>query len=332
MSSSTPRNPRIRPIAIALGLVMAIVMGVGPAAASPIDPGFDLWVTPADSTQTSVDLTGVPQVGVEVPLRGVPVGPGNTDTIVERLTGSSAPFDPPDASVMVDIELVALHLRSQAPVDLKDPDTGAVLTQADLHIVINVVGIESLPTPGEDGLDAVAPSLGRMEIRHSNGPGSADVGGEWDSCFGTTDDSRGRCPDLGVVGGGIFALAIFTVVGGDPATPDDRIFVTEADRVVLASSGCAWQHSAPANDPRPDPEAEPFPAGRFHVVTTATIACEHDGPHGDALPITGTDPGQLVLVGLSLAVVGMLCVSAAGERIARQRRLALARALGSGFS
>jgi hypothetical protein len=55
-------------------------------------------------------------VGI-VPLEGNPFGPGDTDTIVERITGSGPPFNVGDVAV-IDIELVALSLRSVSPVDL----------------------------------------------------------------------------------------------------------------------------------------------------------------------------------------------------------------------
>jgi hypothetical protein len=101
---------------------VAIVAVANPntASATEIFPGFDLFATalsPPDP-QSFVDLTiqsgGL--VGV-VPLEGSPFGPANTDTIVERHTGSGFPFNVGDVTT-IDIELVALSLRSVAPVDI----------------------------------------------------------------------------------------------------------------------------------------------------------------------------------------------------------------------
>ena len=65
-----------------LALVLVTGFGQGQIAwATPIAPGFDLFET---IPITEVDLG--PEIGI-VQLEGVPIGPGNTDTIVERLQG-----------------------------------------------------------------------------------------------------------------------------------------------------------------------------------------------------------------------------------------------------
>ena len=51
-----------------------------------------------------------------VPFQGVPIGPGNTDTIVRRLR--DAPLAGVGSSAIVPIELVALNLVSVVPIDL----------------------------------------------------------------------------------------------------------------------------------------------------------------------------------------------------------------------
>jgi hypothetical protein len=86
------------------------------ASAHVFGPGFDLFATAPSppSPMTFVDLGG--PIGV-VPLIGNPFGPGDTDTIVERLTGSGSPFDVGDVAV-IPIELVALSLKSASPVDI----------------------------------------------------------------------------------------------------------------------------------------------------------------------------------------------------------------------
>lgn len=92
--------------------ILGITLGAGKAAlATPIGSGFDLFqtVTPG----TVVDLGG--PIGL-VELEGVPIGPGNADTIVERLGGIN-PFNVGDTDT-IDIELVALSLKSVDPVDI----------------------------------------------------------------------------------------------------------------------------------------------------------------------------------------------------------------------
>ncbi len=77
--------------------------------ADPIEPGFDLFHTPPGG--------GVIDLGLgPIPLEGDPIGPGDTDTIVERKTG----LGDGDTGT-IDIELVALSLVSVAPVDLGVP-------------------------------------------------------------------------------------------------------------------------------------------------------------------------------------------------------------------
>ena len=94
--------------ALASMLVAAVVtLGPGAASSTPIDPGFDLFSTVGP---TFVDLGGT--IGI-VGLEGVPIGPGTTDTIVERKEGLAS-----GTSGTIDIELVALSLRSVAPVNI----------------------------------------------------------------------------------------------------------------------------------------------------------------------------------------------------------------------
>ncbi|MGH8672233.1 MAG: PEP-CTERM sorting domain-containing protein [Burkholderiales bacterium] len=95
-----------------LGASVLLLAGLGltPALATSIDPGFDLFAT---SAGTSVDLPGIGSVA----LQGVPIGPRNTDTIVRRSMGID-PFSVGDTDVSIPIELVALSLHSVKPVPL----------------------------------------------------------------------------------------------------------------------------------------------------------------------------------------------------------------------
>lgn len=125
----------------------------GTAMADPIDPGFDLLSTPPFDLQLQPG-------GPLVRMAGDPIGPGNTDTIVQRL----APGPPEGGTGTIPIELVALSLSSVSPVVL---DLGTGAQQYDVHIGLN---------PGQ-------PSLGQMIITDHN-PG----GGTFDSFFDVFTD------------------------------------------------------------------------------------------------------------------------------------------------
>ena len=106
---------------LAVGVVALLVVGTSSTVhATAIFPGFDLFATSASppNPSTFVDLTvqsgGL--VGI-VLLKGNPFGPANTDTIVERKTGSPPIFNPGDFA-LIPIELVALSLTSVAPINI----------------------------------------------------------------------------------------------------------------------------------------------------------------------------------------------------------------------
>ncbi|MCH8004951.1 MAG: PEP-CTERM sorting domain-containing protein [Planctomycetes bacterium] len=233
-------------------LLPAVVFGArSTASASLIDPGFDFFRT--------LDGAFIPDFGFgDVSVMGVPLGgPGDlgvTDTIVERLQGIN-PFDPPGGFGTVDIELVALHLVSIVPLDI-----GQLV---DVHVTVNKNGIiPGLPQP-----DALAPSLGTMDIFHTNPDG------------GTFSSSLTVNADV-----------IFTIPGGDPANPLDVILSQPAAPVLLQGTG-TWKHTPPSGYP-----INPlFPAGGFFIQP----GFNHQGPHPtDPVPA----PGTLAL----LAIGGLL--------------------------
>jgi len=80
-----------------------------------VAPGFDLF-----QTEAPTDFFGFPFEGVPLGTFDFGLGPvdvGNADTIVERLDSSNG-VSIPDTAPPIDIELVALQLKSVAPVDL----------------------------------------------------------------------------------------------------------------------------------------------------------------------------------------------------------------------
>jgi hypothetical protein len=127
----------------------------GAALADPILPGFDLLSTPPFDLQLQPG-------GPIVRMAGDPIGPGNTDTIVQR----HAPGPPEGATGTIPIELVALSLSSVTPVVL---DFGTGAQPYDVHI----------------GLLPSQPSLGQMSIQsHLAG----HSGGTFDSFFDVFTD------------------------------------------------------------------------------------------------------------------------------------------------
>ena len=69
---------------IAAALLLAAGVVPTTTQAGPIDPGFDLFSTPVGGA--FVELPG----GLMVDLQGNPIGPGDTDTIVQRFGGLPA--------------------------------------------------------------------------------------------------------------------------------------------------------------------------------------------------------------------------------------------------
>jgi len=268
------------------------------ASATSIAPGFDFFQT---TVGTSVDLSGF-GLGV-VPLEGNPIGGsfGNTDTIVSRQDGID-PLSPPSGTGTIPIELVALSLVSVNPVDLTPLGGPFVGVSSDLHITINKAtedigaaggdddgicdgGETCVTVPGIAQPDALSPSIGQMKVNHTT-----TAGGDLESCFGTTSDPE-KCATLGVVGGGVFADSIFTVVGGDPNDGGDVLIAQAADRITLSGSG-VWQHASPAGYP----VVAAYQNGGFFVTSIT-----HTGPHAVVPPIGGIAE---VLVGGSHSPAG----------------------------
>ncbi len=100
---------------MALALVMALVLAApGRTLAAPIAPGFDLFTTPDGTAFIDLSATGLGLGVVDLLGNPIPGQPGNADTIVERLTGLNS-----SQTGTIDIELVALSLRSVDPVAWK---------------------------------------------------------------------------------------------------------------------------------------------------------------------------------------------------------------------
>lgn len=156
MTTTSLRTPWRAPRQALIGALAIFGLGLGPpATATPIDPGFDLFQTATGSTSVLLDPDGPGGIDpFAVLLRGEPlanlgapfVNLGPTDTIVKRKQGI-APFDVGD-SAPIDIEIVALSLRSVAPVDL-----GGTLFDLDV-IGGSLLGVQS--------------PLGQMTVNHTH--------------------------------------------------------------------------------------------------------------------------------------------------------------------
>ncbi len=263
---------------------LCLVVEGGVASASPIAPGNDFFATGAAEVDLSFLL---PSVGV-IPLEGVPFTANGADTIIQRLQGID-PFEvcpTLPCSDTIEIELVALSLTSVSPVDLSDLGGPFLGVFADAFFTINKGGIVTgLPQP-----DALNPSIGQMEIIHSN-----ILGGTFESCLGNTSDTAGVCSTLGVPGGGVYANAIATVVGGDPSNPLDVFFSAAAPRLAVSGLNGTWEHNVNGE-------------GDFLVTgvddTCNFPACHPVDPRLPSYPLPEPGTGVLLL-GSSLAMLGM---------------------------
>jgi len=88
-----------------------------------IGPGFDLWHTPPCGA--SIDLPGI---GL-VPLEGLPMGPGSTDTIIQRFSGLDF-----GETGQTQVELVELSLVSCEPITV---DMGNGPSQWDVFVSLD---------------------------------------------------------------------------------------------------------------------------------------------------------------------------------------------------
>ena len=88
-----------------------------PPKVIPIAPGFDLFATPPLTTKTITIPDPFNNTGstldLTVQLQGVPIGPGNTDTVIARRGGLELV---PGQVATIPIELVALLLKGSGMV------------------------------------------------------------------------------------------------------------------------------------------------------------------------------------------------------------------------
>ena len=125
-------NRGIRPLLLAI--VLGVFVAPQAARAASILLGTDYLTT---VPRTFFDFPGIGEVDFE----GRPIGPGNTDTIVQRQADAILPTV--GSTDTIPIEMVALSLQSIEPVDI-----GGLLFDVFVHL-----------TPGTS-------SIGKMTINH----------------------------------------------------------------------------------------------------------------------------------------------------------------------
>jgi hypothetical protein len=196
---------------VVLAFLSAGVAAPATSSASPVSAGFDNFRSiPGNGDHTNTMAAGTwfdfgGQIGI-VDFAGLPIGPGRTDTIVERLGDANFPFEgtnlwPGDPTLgtatTIDIELVALSLVSIAPIDLGG-------TLFDVFMVV----------------DPVTRSLGTMTLEHEwADSGDLDPEGTFDSQISVWVD------------------AMFVPVGGGPGA-----FQVDIDDLSLTSTDTLWSH------------------------------------------------------------------------------------------
>lgn len=166
----TAQTQERRPGRVLVRLALSVGMAffcVNRAQALPILPGFDLFETQAGETTVTVDLGSGPVI---IPIRADPLPlPGNPDTIIERMTGID-PFDPPGGMGTITISVVALSLKSVAPVVV---NTEAYSVHIDLTVPPPTGTMMVIHTVPEGGtFDSMLPVTAMMTFTEVGNPGN----------------------------------------------------------------------------------------------------------------------------------------------------------------
>lgn len=186
------------------GVLLALAPTNGARAAVIVETGWDLFETVQPTTFAGVPWEGVPlgtfDFGGAIGVQNT----GTTDTIVQRLDVASVPIaPPPDTAAPIDIELVALQLRSVAPINL-----GAGL---DFHFIT---------------LDTISPSTGQMTITFDDANG-----GTFDSFIDVDFDVR-----IGALNGPIIFQDLLQLSAGNvPWTrfaPDNALRIQDVNDLL----------------------------------------------------------------------------------------------------
>jgi hypothetical protein len=233
---------------------------------SPIEPGFDLFKTPAYEVDLGPPIDKIELVGNSKPLTSENLG--KTDTIIERKTGIS-PFDEGDVGT-VEIQVKVLSLKSAHSLD------GGVLGlpgMVDLYVVINALDLPSLPLTNvltTHSGEMIAPSNGSIEIKHDYEDGNIhSFGNRVEGTF------KSNLPN-------IEAFLIVVTAGEALSTNKSDWLHSQTHSIALSSTGW-WSHEKPVGNWN----NEKYPAGEFYIVSPGTNPATgkieppiiHTGPH-----------------------------------------------------
>ena len=220
-------NTRLKPVTT--GLIGAVGLGVAllgmpeGAKASNIQAGSDYFISPAgfstfvfntDKLNAQLGLGLPPGLELPIALKGLPIGPGATDTIVKRQR--DAIFDTDDdgildvATVTIPIQMVALSLINVAPVNINGFQYNLLATLA----------------PN-------TPTLGEMTITHQG-----QVGQPFDDS-GTSQGTFTSFLD-------VHYQVEFTPINGGPAIGNffDNLLLTQPGQ---GRDPAPWSHTPPPN-------------------------------------------------------------------------------------
>ncbi len=203
---------------------------------SEIGPGFDLLKT---MSGTKVDIPGVGAISLEGNPALFPSGKGlmNTDTIIKHKQGIN-PFEPPNGEGIVDIEMVALSMKS---IDSFDGTPLGLPGMVDLYVTENQASELPIPFPDLPQPCTLQPATGSVTIQH------------------TTEDGGTFTSHLTVD-----SCLIFVKAGGDVNDPNDVLAfmpLSEVDSDRMLKADGVWSHTLPLGlSPAPD-----FPNGEFVV-------------------------------------------------------------------
>jgi hypothetical protein len=241
------------------GFALTLVLGAGLGAeAAPIGPGFDLFATgpstltihPPQPCVTSCTLL----------FQGIPIGPGNTDTVVQR-TGALAD----GATGPIPSQLVALSLESTGPVDIG----GSFF---DVFVTVNAIapGTSNAPT-GPPVYDTLPASTGTTTVLTNHGAS----GGTFSATYTVNAD------------------VILTAPGGSPSDPTQVVSHFAQGSVTESLQG-VWHLPSPCT-PDSGPGTGVCANGDFSpdsfTVTAGALALS---------PAVAPDPPTVLLVGSGL--------------------------------
>jgi hypothetical protein len=252
---------------ILVSTILCFPLATASNAMTSVEAGYDLFQTQPGTSMNTGLLTPPLPLGT-ILFEGVPLetfdfggttgvqSTGNADTIVERKTPATVSTTP--GSDTIDIEIVALQLKSVSPVDLTplDPSFG-LPSSAELFITLQT---RRLPGEADPGAPSNA-NKGEMTINFAD-----ENGGTFSSFFDLFFDIR-----LNAVDGGIIFSADkrFETAGTEwnrLPEPGD-ILIDGVNHFLLGLND-------PTGDFFPEPLTEFIPSneeGTVHKVSAATV-------------------------------------------------------------